>query len=554
MRRILIVFALLGAMFIPSAAASLDINIQPQYTEVSAGFDDIYAKLNFTTNEDIKNIKIFTDLPLQNSFSSNEFDLNNSYRAIDFSVSIPEYLSPKTYDAKFYIIYEKNIDVVKNESTNETEKILVPFSTNFGYQLKVNQTTDFNVIDYFDFNLSNDEDYNFTLVIENTGNHEYDVEIETENNDILDIDKTYTLHPGETKEYYFEGVIPLNLTPDEYYFNITYISGNVSKVTEMTFDVIDNVYPEGVVTAVDEVEIYQSFRVQAKEIKDNIEVDDFWIKVWDSDGDVTEYEHGEDDISYETKKFGEHEVTLSVNDTSGNVFIYKRIVNVTKSKILQLENEVLNLGKVKVGDKDRMFLVATLYDNIKIGVTLENVSDNSLDYYICTDVDCFDVLEGETFDVEKATYIYVHVYSNSLDKASGYLRFTAPDWIELPYNRLKFNIEFITYDIPDPIDMEMFGQYERHCWANDTGEYETSTYTCQEVYPIDVETGEMGTYVTQKMLDQYEHGQERELEVVGGTIGGQSLFIWILIIILIIGGLIAFYEIYIAPKLMVLRG
>jgi hypothetical protein len=431
---------------------------------------------------------------------------------------------------------------------------VVPFASNINYQVIINETTAFSVNNKFDFNLSNEEDFNLTLSIENLGNHEFDIEVEAEDNDIINLSKVYTLYPGETKEIYYEGVIPSDLTPDQYYFNITYISGNISNVTELSFDIVDNVYPEGVITAEDEVEIYQSFRIQASEIKDNIEVHDYWIKVWDPDGELTEYEHEEKDVNFETSKFGEHEVTLSVNDTSGNVFIYKRIVNVTKSKIVQLEGEVLDLGKVKAGDNEKKFVVGSLYDDIKIRVFLENVSDNSLDYYICTEVDCFDILEDESFSIEKATYIYVRVYSNNLGKASGYLRFDVPDYIDLPYKRIKFNIEFISYEVPDPIDMLMFGKYPRTCWANDTEDYDTSTYTCQEVYPIDVETGEMGTFITQEMLELYESGQERELDIVTGTIGGQSIFIWILIIILIIGGIIAYYEIYIAPKVIFLRG
>jgi hypothetical protein len=102
--------------------------------------------------------------------------------------------------------------------------------------------------------------------------------------------------------------------------------------------------------------------------------------------------------------------------------------------------------------------------------------------------------------------------------------------------------------------MDIFGKFYRHCWANDTGDYDTSTYTCQEVYPIDVETGEMGTFVTQEMLDSYKSGQERELGIVTGTIGGQGILIWILLIVLVVGGILVYYELYIAPKIIMLRG
>jgi hypothetical protein len=554
MRRFLIVFTLMLVILLPNVSASLVTNVNSLYSEVNAGFEGVYSQINFTTNENIKNVKIFTDLPLQNSFSSNNFNINNSSYIVNFSIEIPTLLSPNTYNAKFYVIYEKDEEVIINQSANQTEIITMPYSFNTNYQVIINDTMDYNIKNSINFTLSNDDEFNFTLEVKNIGNYEFEIKIESDDNEILNLNKKYTIYPGETKELFYEGIIPLNLTPGQYDFNITYVTNSINKTTRMYFNVTDNILPECVINAPNEVEIYQPIQASIGSIKDNIKVYDYWMKVWDPDGDFTEYDHKLDNIKYNTKKFGTHEITLSINDTSGNLFVCRKKVNVTKSEILQLESDVLNLGKIKAGDNEKKFQVASLYDNVRINVTLENVSNNALDYYICTEVDCFDVLENEPFTIEKATYIYVKVYSNVIGKASGYLKFTAPDWINLPNKRVKFNIEFINYDVPDPIYMDIFGKFYRHCWANDTGDYDTSTYTCQEVYPIDVETGEMGTFVTQEMLDSYKSGQERELGIVTGTIGGQGILIWILLIVLVVGGILVYYELYIAPKIIMLRG
>lgn len=535
-------------------AFALSISIHQPYSNISSGSNTTWSRINISTaDEEIKNMKIYTDLPIQSYFSQNDFNINaNSYKAVDFNISVPKFLAPSTYNSKFYLIYYKDIGIFDN-LTNSTINMTVPFFDEISYSVTINKTINFNVIQSFNFSLSDGEDYNMTLAIENTGNSQFDLDMESSGS-ILDIDREYAMYPGEKRSIFFNSTIPMNQTPGKYIANITYSSDSMEKKTEITFNILDKTYPEGAIVCDNEVEINKEFSVKAKEIKDNIAVSSFWIKVWDPDGDVKQYDNGKSEISQKAEKFGEYEVTLSVNDTSGNIFVAKKKINVTKSKILQIESNPLKLGKVKVDDEKKKFQIATLYDNVKISITLENVSDNSPSYYICTDIDCFEVIEGDSFTIEKATYIYLRIVSNSIGEASGYLKFNVPDYIDLPESRIRFDIGFISYSIPDPIDTIMFDKYERHCWANDTGDYETSEYTCQETYPIDINSNEMGTFVTQTMLDNYEELQKNKIDTIEGTIGGQATTIWIIIIILVSVSLLAFYELFIAPKLMWMRG
>lgn len=566
---------------ISNNASALDVQFNQSRQFSNTRFSGSIGELILKTNENITNVQITTDMTLNTTFSDNNFNMNtNDTKRINFTLNVPEYYRPYAFNSNFFVTY-KNFTVVPysfySNETNSTingvvqvatfNNIVVPFNFTVKEERTINTTSNLSTT------VNNGETKSLFLNFVNTGNTPIFVNL-TSTRFLTNISTTALLWPSENRDISFYVIAPMNTTPGNYTENITVVFGDERFVPlNVTFE--DDVYTLGIViqrqrtipvnilikdpykpnlsiTNKDSIELFQDMQIDVA-ISDNINVSNFTVIVLDPNGNITSFQDHKR-VDYSTKMMGLHEIDLIAFDYSGNRNEIRSNFTVKPRKLITLTDDMLALGKHKIGNYSQYQLLQ-IYSATPVKISLGNytitgedssgrifINGNNFDEKI-------EINDNASASFNKMGYIYLGFSKLAPGRISGTLVIQSTDnTVDFGTKQVDFSIEFVNYELPQVYQGKLLGLYPRICVANDTGEYETSTYICTETYPIDINPDDMQTLVSQKALNEYDakHGLEiadKTDEIVRMY---QVAILLVLGLIFMIGFII--YQLYIWPK------
>lgn len=393
------------------------------------------------------------------------------------------------------------------------------------------------------------------FLLENIGNS--DVEITTSkigiNNYIIGIPQPQTLYKKSDLRVNLQLQIPTTFSPGVYYYNITLSGGEINFVQQIKIIVIDSIKPilESINFSTDKVNKDNNIILIAT---DNDVVSSVQLKYsgksfnFKKDGQKFTLTHKFDKLSLYNLEF------CAVDNANNNNCI---VVNKTFVKTILVDGAKtqIKMPSKKIGTYSTMILF-NLSNEVDEVVTVELVEFNSnsinmSDSYSIRIIDGDGTVKRLTkydnqIEISSPGEIKIEVRSEEVADYSGLLRLILPDYAN-EVSDIKFTVSFKEYDVPEDFSVDWIGDRKLDCTVVDTGNLDTSYYSCTLKYPIDTRPEEISvpTTVSERNTFKSEAGDVQKTLVSYKR--KSAVFITLLMIGLILLGGIIYYVLYQHP-------
>lgn len=464
------------------------------------------------------------------NFSKNNFTLNNDEVIVKEHINISDDLLPGTYQI---------IVKVNNKTLNQELKVLKNY--NFTITNKLNTTTTIK---------SGETEYLGSLVINNNGNVDYKVEASVKGNDsyIISVPKPLIVFRKSFVRIDVQAQIPTNFKTGNHTYELIINNSKYSYKIPLIISVVDNVKP-----SIQQINFSSDLAFTQNKITllatDNIGVVNATMKIFNK---TLTMKRDKQLFTITTifNKLSRYNLEFCVYDSNNNKDCKSINKTFKKLKLVKIYNQTLVFPTKKVGffaQKQLFSINKTINDSIiiklqdfkplSVGVKNGTYSARLIDSKGI--IYKFDEYNNNVV-IKNTGIVSLAVRSEVIGDFEGTIRIIVPDYVEQPSD-INFQASFKDYDIPEPFSIKWIGNNTLTCKVKDTGDLSTSYYDCNLHYPINIKPDEIAVPTTvneRKMLMNEANNVKKEFDDYKHK---SSVYISLLIVVIIIGGLISYF-------------
>ena len=381
----------------------------------------------------------------------------------------------------------------------------VAFTKEFEVLENINWTYDIDELNTSTVIKAGEGEYLGRIVITNQGNE--DVEITTtktgNQTDMLSVPQTQTLYRKNTVNLDFQAQVPTIRKSGVYEYDIKISGGGLNYTIPLNITVVDSINPviESIEFSTDIVYVDNNISVVAT---DNDDVE----KVIMSINDETDVELDKDSnlftTTYQFNKLSRYVLEFCAYDVEENEACERMNKTFSQREVINETSKILNMPSVRYGKYSSLKLFNIVGD-IENGVTItldnyddSSVGESSTPIFRIVDEDGsiknFGQYDSQITLTDIGEYT-LQIRADYETDISGILTVEMGEQYE-QISDITFKVSFKSYDIPEDFSVNWLNGRDMVCNVNDTGNLDTSFYSCLLTYPIDTRADDISIPTT----------------------------------------------------------
>lgn len=462
---------------------------------------------------------------LELDFDPKTFLLNDE-ESVEVNIEVDDDIEPGSYDFTYQIsVADEIVNVTKSFIVLENINWTINTSTLTNQTYKTGDSVFFGYVE-----LENIGNKNVEITLSKTGNKSY----------MLGIPQPQTLYKKSVLRLNFQLQVPTVEVPDEYDIELIIEGGDIIETIPFTITIQDSLKPniESISFSTDKVYKENDLTVIATDNNDVTRVELTY------DGQTIKLVKDGNKFTIQQKfiKLSRYVMNFCAYDEINNSVC--EIVNKTfiKDNVVSFDDPSLELPTKKITKYSKIHLLdinKTIPEGVVIQLVELNIVGGSGNYsptvrIIDQDgtVKTFSQYENQV-KITDVGEVFLEVRSDVVSDYNGILRIILPDYVE-EVEDISFKVGFKDYDVPEDFTLPWFDDRTVICEVEDTGDLETSQYTCEMNFPIDVAKEDLSFPTTAREKSKLDTDVEVVRDELSKSKGRSATIITLLIMILIV--------------------